>query len=104
MKIFEIDRTFPKYDKKQFKSVEELLEYFKMNYSIEFEYFDSKEWKGRGATSHYYHAILREDNHDHRYVLTTVVSDETGLLVSWKVSVNLTVGCWYNFERFPMES
>ena len=29
MKIFDINRTFPKHDKKQFKSVEELLEYFK---------------------------------------------------------------------------
>jgi len=103
MKIFEIDRTFPKHGEKQFKSVEELLEYFKLNYLIEFEYFDSKEWKGRGATSSYYFAIIRENNHDIKYTLTTVTSD-SGQVMTWKVNVTLTVGIWYNFERFPMES
>jgi len=103
MKIFEINRTFPNGHKKQFKSVEELLEYFKLNYLIEFEYFDSKEWKGWDAVSFYYFAIVKEDGHDLKYTLTAVMSESSGL-VSWKVNVTLTVGIWYNFERFPMES
>ena len=102
MKIFDIDRTFPRHDKKQFKSVEELLEYFKINYLIEFEFLNSKCWEGRDAVSFYYFAIIRENNHDLRYILTTVMSESSGL-VSWKVSVNLTVGIWYNPERYPME-
>lgn len=103
MKIFEIDRTFPKHDKKQFKSVEELLEYFKLNYLIEFEFTHSKQWEGRNAASFYYYAIVRENGHDLKYTLTAVMSEASGL-VSWKVNVNLTVGVWYKFDLFPMES
>ncbi len=102
MKIFDIDRTFPKHDKKQFKSVEELLEYFKVNYLIEFEYINSKVWEGRDAISYYYLAILRENNHDLKYTLTAVMSKNHGL-ISWKVEVKLTVGIWYNPEHYPME-
>ena len=102
MKIFDINRTFPKHDKKQFKSVEELLEYFKLNYLIEFEYFDSREWEGRNAASFYYQAFVNESGHDLKYILTAVMSEDSGL-VSWKVNVNLTIGVWYAPERYPME-
>jgi len=30
------------------------------------------------------------------------MSEASGL-VSWKVNVNLTVGVWYDPERYPME-
>jgi len=103
MKIFEIDRTFPNGHKKQFKSVEELLEYFKLNYLIDFQYSYSKQWEGWDAVSFYYFAIVKEDGHDLKYTLTAVMSESSGL-VSWKVSVTLTVGIWYDFGKYPMES
>ena len=102
MKIFEISKTFPNGYKKQFKTVDELLEYFKTDYLIDFEFSHSKEWEGRNAASFYYYAIIRENGHDLKYTLTAVMSEASGL-VSWKVNVNLTVGVWYDPERYPME-
>jgi len=99
MKIFDIDRTLPRYDKKQFKSVEELLEYFKLNYLIEFEFDTKRRMAYKEADSYFYYAMIEEAGHTLKYILTVVVADGIGL-VSWKVEVKLTVGACYNTNNF----
>ena len=93
MKIFEIDRTFPKHDKKQFKSVEELLEFFKVTYGVEWEFVSENE-SVDGLFEHKYNITITESGAEIQYGLLVMFTKDW--VMSWGMGVILSIGIWYS--------